>query len=823
MAQKKKRKKIRSHVKRLKMLNAKRPMSPASYKKKLAIARRKDFFRIFCWIVACLAIFVVAVFVLANFYMYKKTGETLMSCAKEAREIVEQSTPEDFMYAETTYVYSADGTRMATLAEEDDATYLTYDEIPADVVNAFVAVEDRSFWENSGVDYKGIVRVCLNYVKSRGTVSEGASTITQQLARGAYLSNEKTMLRKIKEIFIARQLTKQYTKEQIMEFYCNTCCFANGIYGVEDASEKYFSRHVSELTLSEVAYICAIPNRPEYYNPLKEPENALTRRDKILSDMEECGYITAAACQGAKAQEIVVETPAEDNTSYNYEVTYAINCAVRYLMKLDGFDFRYVFDSDIDYASYAEEYDEFYAQAKHKLYTGGYEVYTTIDLTTQETMQWVLDEQLAEFTDLTEDGVYELQGAMTVIDNSSGKVIAVIGGRSQEGQNNVYSLNRAYQGYAQPGSAFKPLAVYAPALCQGYNPNSILKNIDVDKAKNSDSEKVSAMSGTQVSLRSAVEKSLNGCAYWLFNDISPKVGLSYVTNMNFAKIVPGDYTLSAALGGLTYGVTTVEMANAYYALENHGEYTQTDCIDSIYDSDGNDIYFGYETKSIYTRDAADEMTDIMEGVITSGTASKSNWYSNTSTEAAGKTGTTNDNKAGWFCGYTPYYTIAVWVGCDTPKTVDALQGGTYPLYIWKAAMLNLVSDLPTAYFDLSYDSSGWGSAIKDNVQSPDEVVADEEETEQEEDVVEEEEGGGTDEEPIEDDTPDVIDGDLGTGDEGEPETGDGDGGETPDDDSGEGTADDNVDDTGGGGEEENPDVGGDDAGEVIEDDAGDEI
>ncbi|MCD8300845.1 MAG: transglycosylase domain-containing protein [Clostridiales bacterium] len=778
-------KKIRSHVKRLKAQNIKHPMSPGKYRKKLRIARRKDFFRIFLRVVGCLVIALAVLFIAGNMFMYKKTGETLFSCAKEAKEIVGESSPDDFRRAETTFIYSSDGTKIAELAEDEDATYLTYDEIPANVINAFVAVEDRTFWKNSGVDYKGIARVLLNYIKSRGTVSEGASTITQQLARGVYLSNEKTMLRKVREIFIARQLTKKYSKEDIMEFYCNTCCFANGIYGVEDAAEKYFSRHINELTLSETAYICAIPNRPEYYNPLKEPENALTRRDKILNDMEECGYISGDACQLALAETVTVLTPEEANAFYNYETTYAINCAVRYLMKQDGFEFRYEFDSDDDYNSYANEYDEYYAQAKHKLYTGGYEVYTTIDLDAQDAMQEILDEQLSFSDSLTSEGIYELQGAMTVIDNSTGKVTAIIGGRTQEGSDNVYSLNRAYQGYAQPGSSFKPIAVYTPALCSGYNPNSILKNIDVDEAKTSNYEDINKMDGNDVTLRSAVEKSLNGCAYWLFNQLTPRLGLSYVTNMGFTKIMPGDYTLSAALGGLTYGVTTVEMANAYYTLENHGEYIQTDCIDSIYDSDGNNIYKGYETKTIYDREAADEMTDVMEGVLTDGTASNSSWYSYTGTEAAGKTGTTNDNKAGWFCGYTPYYTIAVWVGCDTPKTVNGLQGGTYPLYIWKEAMLEMIDGLPARYFDLQFDTSGWDTAVEDEEESPDEVIDDEETEEDEE----------TDEitDAVTDDVPDSIQGDAG-----EPDEAWDDDEEEVETDSGDdtGNADQGVDDTG---------------------------
>lgn len=747
---KKKKKKIKSHVRRLQIQQKRNPMSPEKYKKKLRIARRKDFFRNFGKVVLGLCIVFLVLFAAGNVMLKKMTGQTLFGIMAEAKQVVEESTPDTFRLSETSYIYSDDGTELAKLAEDDDATYLTYDEIPTDIVNAFVAVEDRSFWTNGGIDYKGIVRVCLNYVKTRGEVAEGASTITQQLARGTFLTNEKTLSRKIKEIFIARELTKKYSKEQIIEFYCNTCCFANGIYGVEDASQTYFKRPVDELTLSEAAYICAIPNRPEYYNPLKNSENAIARRDKILEDMYECGYITKDAGEAALAQQITIAELEEDKTFYNYEVTYAINCAVRYLMKLDGFDFQYEFASDEEYKDYNNRYDEAYQQAKHKLYTGGYKITTTMNLNAQKSLQNILDEQLAFNTELNEEtGIYAFQGALTVIDNETGKVVAMIGGRSQEETSQTYSLNRAFQGYAQPGSSFKPLVVYTPALEEGYSASSQLKNINVDAAKKSTAEKISQMSGNSMTLRHAVEQSENGAAYWLYNEITPKVGLSYVTNMNFTRIVPGDYTLSSALGGLTQGTTTVEMANAYSTLENHGEYRQTDCISSIIDSNGNEIYEEPAGKTVYSSNAADQMTDILKGVITNGNMKGMKWYSYTDTEAAGKTGTTNDNKAAWFCGYTPQYTISVWVGYDLPKKTPGLWGQTYPSYIWKEAMLYMIDGLPAESFDLGAYSGG-------SVQQPAEEIPEEEEPEEEEPQDE----GQTDTPENPDQTGDSIDGEI---------------------------------------------------------------
>lgn len=699
-----KKKKVRSHVKRVKLQQKKNPVSQEKYEKRLKVARKKDFFRRLRNVIVILAIAFCALFAAGNLMLKKATGQTLIGCMREAKNLVDSSTPDTFRLAQTSYIYSDDGTQLAALAESEDATYLSYEDIPADVVNAFVSVEDRTFWNNSGVDYKGILRVCVNYVKTKGQVAEGASTITQQLARGTFLSNEKTLSRKIKEIFIARQLTKKYTKEQIMEFYCNSCCFANGIYGVEDASQKYFGRSVSDLSLSETAYICAIPNRPEYYNPLKNSENAISRRNKILQDMYECDYITKDAGDAALAENITVaEVSDEEDTFYNYEATYAINCAIRYLMKQDGFEFKSHFEDDADYDTYNAYYDEMYKQAKHKLYTGGYKVTTTMNLKAQKNLQKIFDKELAFNTKVDEStGIYQFQGAMTVIDNETGKVVAMIGGRSQDELQQTYSLNRGFQSFKQPGSSIKPLVIYTPALEEGYDANSTLTEIDVKAAKKSTSEKISKMSGKKMSLRYAVEDSKNGCAYSLYNIITPKVGLSYIENMNFSKIVQQDYTLSSGLGGLHHGTNTVEMANAYSTLENHGEYRQADCISSILDASGNEIYEEPESKTVYTRSASDQMTDILEGVLNSsaGTAKGLKWSSASDVAAAAKTGTTNDNKVAWFCGYTPYYTISVWVGYDYPKSVKGLWGNTYPAYIWKEAMLYMIDGKDEADFDL---------------------------------------------------------------------------------------------------------------------------
>ena len=642
-----------------------------------------------------------AIGILGCVFVFFRYGKEINSFREFADECVDNSTEDTFKMFETTYIYDANETMIAKLSENGDSNYLVYDDIPKDAVNAFVAVEDRNFWNNMGVDFKGIVRVSLDYLMSNGDEVAGASTITQQLTRTVFLNREVSVERKVKEMMIAIRLTKKYTKEQIMEYYINDACFSNGIYGLEAASQAYFGVSAKDLDLSQIAYLCAIPNRPTYYDPYDHPERALTRRNKILNNMYEVGYITKEQCEQAKKEQLAVRAEKQTVGFHNYETTYAIDCAVEYLMKLDGFKFRYEFTDQEDYENYQKLYEEQYELEKANIYAGGYKIYTSLDTNEQETLQEILDEELSFDREVNDNsGIYALQGAMTVIDNATGKVVAIIGGRSQDEISSTYTLNRAFQSYRQPGSTIKPLVVYTPALMQDYTPDTTVNDIDV-KAAQKPGTNVSKLSGSAMSLRNAVVNSKNGCAYQVFNQIGPSYGLSFITSMKFDRIVPGDYTLSAALGGLTYGVTTVQMASGYATLVNGGEYRMPTCITSIIDDNGDDIYKEDKAVQVYSTDAAAEMIDIMKGVIKSGTAASMKWSSASDIPAAGKTGTTNGSKDGWFCGVTPYYTISVWVGYDTPQTLDNLWGATYPASIWKDAMLEMTDGMDS--IDFPYD------------------------------------------------------------------------------------------------------------------------
>ena len=616
---------------------------------------------------------------------YFKYGNTLLQWQAEARELVSESTEDTFRASEASFMYDSRGNVFAKLKGDKDSYYLTFDEIPQYVKDAFIVTEDRDFYKHSGYDLKAIVSAGITLIKNKlqgEDASRGASTITQQLARTTYLDyTDKSYSRKIREIFIATELEKKYSKDQILEFYINNIYFSKGYYGIEAASRGYFSKSASELTLGEAAFLCSIPNRPTLYDPFEHFDNTIKRKGRILDQMLSEDCISAAEYSDAYYQDIVMN-PAEEIENQDYMTTYAVSCATKALMADQGFVFRYEFNSDEEREAYDEEYSELYDDCYNSLHTSGYQIYTSLNTGIQKKLQKAVNQQLAGFKEKNKkDGMYKLQGAATCINNITGKVVAIVGGRHQKSLTG-YTLNRAYLSFRQPGSSFKPLAVYTPALEHGYTPDTIVDDTYFEGGpRNSDGTYAG-----KISLRTAVEKSKNVVAWKIFEDISPTTGLAYVLKMNFARISGQDYVPAASLGGLTNGVSTVEMASAYATLANDGKFREPTCVVKLVDSEGNVVVNNnkrIKEKKVYEETAARTMTDILEGVMVRGTAA-GRGLSNMA--CAGKTGTTSDKKDGWFCGYTPYYSTAVWVGYDTPKTLDTLYGSTYPLSIWREFM-----------------------------------------------------------------------------------------------------------------------------------------
>ena len=602
--------------------------------------------------------------------------------------MVSKSTIDTFRASETSVAYDENGKQLCILKGDKDVYYLTSKELPQDAKDAMIVTEDKKFYSHNGIDVKANFRAALALMRHK-EITQGASTITQQLARDIFLTQKVNIERKIKEIFVAMELEKKYNKDQILEFYLNNIYFANGYYGIEAAAKGYFSTSSKNLSLGQICFLCAIPNNPSLYDPEVRIENTIKRKNRILDQMLADKVITQTEYSGAYNETIKLKLKKE--TRKNYIQTFITRCATRSIMSKNGFVFTNTFQTADARKEYQERYDESYATAQKELFNSGYRIYTSIDRKKQESLQKSVDDNLTRFKDKTKDGVYKMQGAAVCIDNSTGRVVSIVGGRTQKNQG--YTLNRAFQSYRQPGSSIKPLIVYTPSLERNYSPNSIVQD---KKFKDGPKNSGGGYSGN-ITLRTAVEKSKNTVAWQLFDELSPQIGLSYLQNMNFGRIVDTDNVLAASLGGLTYGCSPLEMASGYATIENEGKYREPTCIIKILDASGKEIVSDKVTeKQVYKANAANTMTDILTGVIKRGTGAGLG-ISN-GMPCAGKTGTTNDKKDGWFCGFTPYFTTAVWIGYDQPQTVYDLYGNTYPGRTWHEFMNIIHESMPIIQF-----------------------------------------------------------------------------------------------------------------------------
>ncbi|MDO4977938.1 MAG: transglycosylase domain-containing protein [Eubacteriales bacterium] len=653
---------------------------------------------------------VVTILFLAVIAGIVKVGIPLFKMYHEATQIVKDSDDKTFKASQTSIVYDINGDEIKKLKGEKDVYYLKYDDISDAAKLAIISVEDKNFTRHRGVDMVGMARSVLSLIIHRGHITMGGSTITQQLARNFFLTFEQTYSRKLKEVFIASELERKYSKETILEFYLNNVYFANGYYGIEAASQGYFRKSCKDLSISQTAFLCSIPNAPNRYNPYDHPDSTLKRRDKILTKMYEEGYIDKPQYERSLVEEIRV-MPKKEVSSNDYAETYILKCATEALMEAQGFHLQTHFSSKEEKEEYKEKYDEVYTACKQSLYTAGYRIYTSIDMEMQKKLQEQVSRQLSgTFTEKTDDGVFRVQGAAVCIDNATGHVNAIVGGREEDQEG--YGLNRAYQIYRQPGSAIKPLVVYAPALEKGYTPDSTVDDTPMtgeDRVKNAGD----SYSG-YISLRTAVEKSSNVATYRLYQELGQRQCLEYLEDLNFAGLDEKDYKYdTTCIGGFTNGTTPVEMAAGYAAIANDGTYRKPTCIEKITDAQGEDVVESDgKAKSIYTVEAARAMTNVLESVVTSYNGTANNCKLDIDIPVACKTGTTSSYVDGWLCGYSPYYTTAVWVGMDVYASVDDLKGNTYPAYIWKAFMdeihRNIERDLTLEgmfglYGDMEYD------------------------------------------------------------------------------------------------------------------------
>ncbi len=661
----------------------------------------------------------------------------------------------------STTVLAADGTQIATLvASGANRKYVTMDEIPDYLAHAFVAIEDERFYEHNGIDIRGIGRALVTGLQTK-SFSQGASTITQQLIKNSVLADawasessfSESLQRKIQEQYLAVELEAQVNdKDWILENYMNTINLGSNSLGVQAAAEKYFGKDVSELTLSESAVIAAITQNPSKYNPITHPENNEERRALVLQKMLEQEYITQEEYDEALADDVysrIAEhsvAEADTETVNSYFVDAMIDDVYNDLINIKGYSeteaykalyqggltiystqnlaIQAICDEEADnpdnYAS-GTQYSFSLAFQVHKA-DGTYKNYThqtmlayykEVNNNSNYSINYSSEEKcyeaIAEYEDaMIEDGDELVEGsesititlqpevAMTVIDQSTGQVKALVGGRGDKTGNRTW--NRATDTERQPGSTFKIIACYAPAidgagLSLATTQNDAKYTVGTKTYTNYDK----SYRGT-TTLRTAITYSINVVTVKTLQDIGIDLGYEYAEKFGITTLVDADKNLGLALGGLTYGVTNLELTGAYAAIANDGVYIEPSFYTKVLDHDGNVIldYSSKETHRVVKETSAWLLTSAMEDVMTTGTGKAAMMDSDMA--QAGKSGTTTSNRDSLFAGFTPYYTMVIWGGYDDNSKQSST---TYTKKIWKNVMERIHEDLePITEFEM---------------------------------------------------------------------------------------------------------------------------
>lgn len=554
-------------------------------------------------------------------------------------------------------IYDAKGRLITTVHAEENRIPVSIDEVPANLQNAFIAAEDVRFYEHYGVDPRGILRAAFRNVISGNATGQGGSTITQQLARNAFLSQEQTLKRKLLEVFLAFKIERQYTKKEILEMYMNQIYFGQGCYGIQTASKVYFGKDAKDLSLAQCALIAGLPNSPNYYSPFRSVDAAKQRQSVVLDQMVKYGYITESEAAAAKEADIHLAQPQEQwgtDSVASYFVNYVIHLI-------------------------SEKYDS------DAIYKEGLQIYTTLDLDLQKEAEAALKKNLPDaYTD--DKKLTQPQAALVSIEVGTGYVRAMVGGRGQD------YFNRAVQMTRQPGSAFKPF-VYLTAFANKVTPFDILSNEAKDFGGGWAPKNYGGTSGGSVTAMEALVKSMNIPTVYLADQVGMEKIIQTAKNTGISTLVTqGEYSdtnLATALGGLTYGVSVWDMAKAYSVFANGGKLVEPTVIMKVIDRNGNVIEDNSgvrESTQVVDESAAWTLTSVLEEVISRGTGG--NAY--IGRPSAGKTGTTDDEHDAWFVGYTPDLSTAVWVGDDT-STNAGYTGGTIPAAIWRDYMYDAES------------------------------------------------------------------------------------------------------------------------------------
>lgn len=636
---------------------------------------------------------ILALLLIISVFLFSRLWPIYQDMQDNVYEILADMNEDSFRRAGNTVIYDVNGEVLGRIGNEK-YEYVDINHISDYIQRGYIAKEDRNFTTHGGVDWIAFLRAGIAYVTHGGEITQGGSTITQQVIKNNLLTQEQTFTRKFTEIFLALQIEKDFTKAEIMEFYCNSNYYGNGCYGVEGASLYYFGKSAEDVTLAEAAILVATSQSPNNYNPVVDYELSMEKKNQVLSNMLEEGYITEAEFNSACEEEPEIVQQSENLVNNNYLTSYALHCGTLELMEDDGFQFIYTFENSDQYESYEEVYTEAYNNAYEEIRTGGYSIYTSLDPEIQSLLQSTIDDHLSSFTEQT-DGIYDLQAASVCIDNETQMVVAIVGGREAEGE-----FNRGYQAERQPGSAIKPLLDYGPAINEGIvTPGSIRVDEEIEVNGYSPKNSEETYRG-EMTIREALIRSINTIAFQLLNEMGQETAMSYLDALHFSSLTYADMTAPAvSLGGFTTGATVADMARGYATLENHGQYSSNTCILSISDFAGSVVYEATEdTEEVYNVDTAFMVTNMLEGTFEEDYGF-ANGLKESNHHYAGKTGTTNSQMDTWFCGYSAYYSTAVWIGYDYPQPLN-FYGGDYPLDIWLDFMEQLHQDLEPQEFDV---------------------------------------------------------------------------------------------------------------------------
>lgn len=640
--------------------------------------------------------------------VYVKVLPMFTEAREEVFDKLVHLSEDDFVMKEDTVVYDSKGKKVGSV-NAGSYKYVKINDVSPYIYEGYIAVEDKRFKTHGGVDLVATMRAGVSLLKHNMEITQGGSTITQQVIKNNLLTQNKSYTRKIAEILLAPTIESKFTKAQIMEFYCNSNFYGNKCYGVGAASKYYFGKKCADLEPHEAAMLIGLSNSPTSYNPVLHPKAALKKRNSVLRIMCKEGVITPKEYKSALKKKLNIKQFSEKGGSKDsYVMSYAIHCAAISLMEKENFKFKYVFDSKEDYHKYNKQYSKVYSEKIESIRSGGYKLYTSINMKKQKKLQKAVDNGLSFNKEKDVDtGKYALQGAAVCINNETNYVEAIVGGR---GKNDQY--NRAYLAARQSGSAIKPLIDYAPGFESGmYSPSTIVND---HKFANGPSNAGGGYHGN-VRIREAVARSLNTVAWQVLDNITVKYGLSFLDKLHFHNIsyIDND-NMALSLGGFTEGVRVVDMAKGFSTLANNGSYSDRTCIKKIeHVSDGVVYKNNNEKDQVYSQDAAWMMTDVLKGVFNEsyGTGRKLNL--DNGQICAGKTGTTNSSKDVWFCGYTKYYTTVVWAGYDTPRAMPGASGASIPGVIWKDYMDDIHKKLkpedfimPSTISLAKYDGNG---------------------------------------------------------------------------------------------------------------------